>query len=78
MQIGKREILQARYFNANYYACAVVAVITHGVDWAVYMGGCDYKLPWKEANEFVAEYGCKLSAEDARYFFPDIKLPYRS
>ena len=77
-QLGERTLVEGHYYNANYYACAIVAVTTHGIDWAAYIGGCNYELPWKEAYEFVAEHGCKLSREDAKYFFPDIKLPYRA
>jgi len=75
--MGDRIIKEGRYYNANYHACAIVAVITEGIDWAAYMNGCDASLPEQEALEWVAERGCKLSEQDARYYFPDIKLPYR-
>lgn len=67
-------LVEARYYNANRYACAVVAVMTPGVDWAAYMGGCGSDLSEEEAVRFVARKGCKLSEEDARHFFPDSML----
>ena len=67
---------EARYFNANGYATAIIASVTPGVDWAAYIGGCP---PQSEdvGLAFVAEHGCKMSEDDARYFFPDFDLPYR-
>lgn len=72
-----KRIITARYYNSNDYAMAIVAVITEPIDWAAYAGGCDVTLPEREAVQFVADYGCKLSNQDARYFFPGIELPYR-
>lgn len=74
---GERKLIEARYYNANYYATAIVASITEGIDWAAYIGGADCSIPEREAVEFVAEQGSKLSEKDARYYFPNIKLPYR-
>ena len=53
-----------------------MAVITCGIDWAAYIGADD---GWEEDACIIwtAEYGAKLSAEDAKHFFPSIKLPYR-
>jgi len=76
--LGNRKLITARYYNANYFATAIVASITEGIDWAAYIGGADYRLPEEEAVEYVRDYGCKLTREDAKYFFPDIELPYRS
>lgn len=67
----------ARYYNSNGFAVAIVAVITEGVDWAAYIGGTDLIQRERDAVEWVAEKGDKLSSEDARYYFPDIDLPYR-
>ena len=67
---------EARYYNCNYHACAIVAVVTKGVDWAAYMNGCDASLPEEEALKWVATKGAKLSERDARYYFSEIKLPY--
>ena len=75
--IGNRTIITARYWNANYFATAIVASITEGIDWAAYIGGADHTLPEEKAVEYVQDYGCKLSEKDARHFFPNIKLPYR-
>jgi hypothetical protein len=75
--IGDTKIIKGRYYNANYQACAIVAVVKEGIDWAAYIGGADYRLPEKEALKHVADKGDKLSEQDARYFFPDIDLPYR-
>ncbi len=77
MAKGDRRIIEGRYYNANYYATAIVAVITEGIDWAVYIGGAPHDIREREAIEFVADKGDKLSESDAKYFFPDIKLPYR-
>lgn len=75
--IGDNRLITGRYYNANYYATAIVASITEGIDWAAYIGGSDYTNSEKQAVEDVARYGCKLSEKDARHFFPDIELPYR-
>lgn len=75
--LGDKRLIEARYYNANYYATAIVAVITEGIDWAAYIGGADKSITEKEAVKFVADRGCKLSENDARHYFPDIKLPYR-
>lgn len=75
--IGDRKVITGRYFNSNYHACAVVAVITIGIDWAAYMNGCNVEAPEAVCVAQVAEYGGKLSEADARHFFPDIELPYR-
>lgn len=65
-----------RYWNANGYATAIVAVVTLGVDWAAYIGGG----PTRRESDCVVEvarHGSKLSEEDARHFFPQVELPYR-
>ena len=67
---------EARYWNANGYATAVVASITPGVDWAAYIGGCPPQSK-EEGLAVVAGQGCKLSEDDARHFFPDLDMPYR-
>ncbi len=66
----------ARYTNVQGMGIAIVASITEGVDWAAYIG-------WSagsetESYEQAFDYGNKLSEEDARYYFPDMKeLRYR-
>jgi len=76
-EVGTRTLITGRYYNANYYATAIVASITEGIDWAAYIGGAPVFAPEAEAVEYVCAYGCKMSEPDARHYFPDIKLPYR-
>ncbi len=75
--IGEQHIQGSLYYNANGYACTIVAVITEGIDWAAYMGGCPDNYGWDEAYHFVAERGSKIPKALARFLFPEIKLPYR-
>lgn len=77
VELGKRQTIEGRYWNSNGKGITIVAVITYGVDWAAYIGADD---GWKEADciKWTAEWGAKLSAQDAKHFFPDIKLPYRA
>lgn len=75
---GDITIIRGRYYNANYYATAIVAVVIEGINWAAYIGGAPVDIPEHEAMEFVAAKGCKLPEQDAHYFFPEITLPYRS
>ena len=67
---------EGRYWNANGYATAVVASVGREGEWSAYIGGGP---PEREADclRYVAAWGNKLSEADARYFFPDIDLPYR-
>ena len=68
----------ARYYNANGYAMAVVAVVNNNgldlFDWAAYMGGCSSDLSEQEALNWVARFGCKLGQHDAAHFFPDLPI----
>ena len=75
--MGDRQLITGRYYNANYYATAIVASITEGIDWSAYIGGADHRVSEREAVEYVRAYGNKLSEADAKYFFPDIIMPYR-
>lgn len=77
MARGDRQVIEGRYYNANYYATAIVAVITEGIDWAAYIGGAPVDAPEEVAVKFIADKGYKLSEKDAKHYFPDIKLPYR-
>ena len=72
------KVREARYYNANGFAIVIVASITDPIDWAAYIGADDGQHSEEETIEFVCAYGCKLSEKDARYYFPDIELPYRS
>ena len=69
---------EGRFWNAQNKQIAIVAVVSDR-DWAAYIG-TDAPDSYKELDtcKWTAEYGCKLTEEDARHFFPDIKdLPYR-
>jgi len=74
--IGSRKIIEGRYWNSNGKGITVVAVISESIDWAAYIGADD---GWEEEAciKWAAEMGAKLSKEDAKRFFPEIKLPYR-
>ena len=69
---------EARFWNCQGKQVAIVACVTEGIDWAAYIG-TDAPNSYDEQSTllYVADWGCKLSREDAQYFFPDIKLPYR-
>ena len=69
--------VRGRYYNSSGYAIAIVACITQDIDWAAYIGADDGSRLEIETIEFVLSWGCKLSEKDARYYFPDIELPYR-
>ena len=69
--------VRRRYYNACGYAIAIVASITKDIDWVAYIGADDGMRLEIETVEFVLGWGCKLSEKDARYYFPDIELPYR-
>ena len=74
-QLGEQQKIKGRYWNDG-MGIAIVAVVTHDIDWAAYIGTDN---GYSEANciNQVAEHGNKLSVKDAKHFFPDIKLPYR-
>ena len=74
---GERKIIEGRYWNTNGVGITIVAVITYDIDWAAYIGA---DPGWEEAAciRWTVKWGAKLSAQDAKHFFPDIKLPYRS
>lgn len=78
MKMGDKYSREGRYWNANNCGVAIVASVTHGIDWAAYVGGVvgdaseAYTLTW------VLQYGAKMEEKDARYFFPEFKdLTYR-
>ena len=78
LERGTRYNITARYFNAQGWAVAIVASVTHGVDWAVYIGATFGPLSEEETVEYVVKYGCKLPEQDGRYFFPELeRTPYR-
>lgn len=70
--------IEARFWSPQGKQIAIVACITKGVDWAAYIG-TDAPHSWDEDGtlKYVSQWGAKLSRADAKYFFPDIELPYR-
>lgn len=75
-ETGHEEKYEARFWNCQGKHIAIVACITKGIDWAAYIGA-NNSYTEEGTLAYVAERGCKLSEEDARYFFPEIKLRYR-
>lgn len=73
-----QEAYEARFWNQGGKQIAIVALVTKGVDWAAYIG-TDAPDSYKEEDTltYVSAKGCKLTEKDARYFFPNIELPYR-
>ena len=71
-------IIEGRYYNSNGYSVGIVAKTTEGIDWAAYIGGSPVDMDEDESIKFVADTGAKLPEVDARHYFPDIKLRYRS
>jgi len=73
--------LEGRYWNPSDNCqslnICVIASVTKEVDWAAYIGAAPGVHTEREALKAVARIGAKLSEKDARYFFPEIKLPYR-
>jgi len=74
---GAKYTVEGRYFNAQGWAVAIVASVTHEVDWGAYIGSTWGPLSEAETINYVAKYGCKIPEKDARHFFPEMKLAYR-
>ena len=72
-----KQKLEGRYWNAQSLNLCVIASITKRIAWAAYIGAAPEAHTEDEALKFVTDYGQKLTETDARYFFPDIELPYR-
>ena len=71
--------LEARFWNQGGKQLAIIASVTKGVDWAAYIGTDAPDSNTEDATlQHVAKWGCKLSENDARHFFPNMELPYRS
>ena len=74
---------EARYWNPQSMNIAIVTSVTKmptGIpfDWAAYIGAAPGACTEDEALKEAADRGAKLSEEDARYFFPNLKrVPYR-
>lgn len=75
--VGKRQTIEGRYWNSGGHGMTIIAVITHGIDWAAYIGADDGREE-EACIRNAVDYGAKLSRLDAEHFFPDIKLSYRS
>ena len=87
----KDKLIRSRYWNANGFAVAIVAVVTlrpttnnHTeplpIDWACYIGATEGGFTL-EADTVIFAYrnGCKLSRDEALAFFPQFaKVPYRA
>ena len=71
-----RNKVEGRYWNADGKGICIMAWITEGIDWAAYIGA-DNGYSEENCMERTCDYGAKLSEGDARYFFPEIALPYR-
>ena len=69
---------EGRFYNCQGKHIAIVASVTRGIDWAAYIG-TDAPDSWAEESTCLhaLKHGVKLSKEDARYYFPEIVLPYR-
>lgn len=74
---GDKYAIEGRYYNANGFAVAIVASITHEIDWAAYIGATGDDKREGETVQAVLKLGCKLFENDAKHFFPEIELPYR-
>ncbi len=74
-------IASTHYRNSNGFAAAIVATVAvtgHGIDkildWTAYLGGSDKTQRQEDAILHIADMtGCKLSKQDACYFFPELK-----
>ena len=75
---GNISYYEGRFWNSQGKQIAIVAVVTEGVDWAAYIG-TDAPNSYRENDTCIwaSKYGAKLSFDDAKHFFPKIKLPYR-
>lgn len=69
-------IIPVRYSNANWFACAIVAVVNREkntgevIDWVAYWGGCPDNISEQDAYQHVARNGDKLWIKDAMYYCP--------
>ena len=76
--IGDKKIIEGRYWNTCGIAISVVASVVEEIDWAAYIGATSRMVSEEESVKWTKKYGAKLSESDARYYFPDIELPYRA
>lgn len=73
-----RPARMARYFARTLETPGAVAIVAtfNQRDWRAYIGSCDGQSDYDEAANQVAAWGVKLDEADARFFFPDVVLPY--
>lgn len=68
----------ARYENTGSIAIAIVASASYWegelFDWAAYIGGTTDTWSEEAAIKTALDYGNKLRAEDAQYYFPDLPI----
>ncbi len=64
-----RDIIDWKFWAANGFTCAIVAVKGGIDDWAAYISG-NHDLPEHDTVMFAARYGGKLSRDQATAFFP--------
>lgn len=74
---GDKYAIEGRYYNANGFAVAIIASITHEIDWAVYIGATLGDAKEAVTVQATLKFGCKLFEKDAKHYFPEIELPYR-
>lgn len=78
-----RRILEGRFWNCQGKQIAIVATVTYFPqvgrgDWSAYIGtDAPHSVDEMDTCKYVARYGCKLSENDAKHYFPEITLPYR-
>ena len=77
MARGNKRIVEARYWNTNGIAIAIIAIITEDIDWAAYVGATDMIDYKDDTLQWTAHWGAKLWESDARHFFPNMDLPYK-
>ena len=73
----RRYLLGVRYWNANNANVAIVASISRGIDWAMYIGALPNCNTEEEAIQHVASYGDKLEDSLARFLLPNVQERYR-
>ncbi len=72
-------IASTHYGNSNDFVAAIVATITATkagqiINWTAHLGGSDRTQRQEDAILHIADMtGCKLSVQDACYFFPELK-----
>ncbi len=75
-ELGGKKFYEGRYWNTGSKGIAIIAVVTTYIDWSAYIGSDNGQYE-AACCQWTADYGNKLKEEDARYFFPEIALPYR-